>query len=117
MQSDPETAELLAANSTQAFLGPGAALICYPISQGRLFNLAIMASSDSYHASKERAGVWNEPVQMHAFRAMFKDFSPVARRLIALADRVAGWTIAEVKQLPNWSSSSGKVVLLGDAAQ
>ena len=117
MRSDPETADLLAQENAQAFMGPGAAIISYPISQGKLFKLAILSNSPRAASGKieGRIGLWNEPTDLESFRAMFKDFCPVARRLIGFTDEVAGWTIAEVPLLPTWSSDSGNVVLLGDA--
>lgn len=109
------TAELLQSNNTQAFLGPGAAIICYPISQGKLYNLAILSTSEIEKGSgNEHVGKWDRPVDRDAFRALFADFSTLGQQLIDLADEVVGWQIGEVVPLPTWHK--GRAVLLGDAA-
>lgn len=119
MMSNSETAEMITSSNTQAFFGPGNAIICYPISAGQLFNLAIISHPDS---NKEEArdpppiGRWNEPADLQEFCNLFKDFCPIVRQLTGLVKDCTRWTIAEVPELENWSSQSGKTVLLGDAA-
>ena len=112
MMRDAETARLMLDQNTQAWLGPGRAIIAYPISSGKLFNLAISVprGSDAPIAN------WNQPGDVDSFRSTFADFSPVVQKLVNLVDSCAKWTIAEIRPLRTWSSHSGRTVLLGDAA-
>ena len=112
MMRDPETARLMLDQNTQAWLGPGRAIIAYPISTGKLFNLAISVprGSDAPIAN------WNQPGDVNEFRSTFADFSPVVQKLVNLVESCAKWTIAEIRPLKTWSSHSGRTVLLGDAA-
>lgn len=119
MMASPETAEMITSNNTQAFLGPGRAIICYPISAGQLFNLAIISHPDSNEEEAKETppiGRWNEPTNLENFRKLFGDFCPSVRKLTGLVKDCTRWTIAEIPDLKSWSSQSGKTVLLGDAA-
>ncbi|KAF7186926.1 FAD-dependent monooxygenase OpS4 [Pseudocercospora fuligena] len=53
---------------------------------------------------------------MEAFRRRWSDFEPALRDLLGETVAVTKWRIAELPELPSWSSESGRIVLLGDAA-
>lgn len=112
MMADPETAELMYSKNTQAWLGPGRAIIAYPISNGKLFNIAISVP----RPSDAPIGRWNEPGDLRELHGLFPDFCGLAQKMIGLARECAKWTIAEVPPLATWSSQSGRTTLLGDAA-
>ena len=117
MMMDPETASLMASNKSHAFLGPGLALIAYSISKGQLFNMAIISKATEQGENHQTSpGKWNEPTDMNQFRTSFSSFCPLVQKLISLVDHAAGWTISEVKSLPTWSSATGRMTLIGDAA-
>lgn len=119
MMSDPGTAEMITGSNTQAFFGPGRAIICYPISAGKLFNLAIISHPNTNEREVKDTppiGRWNEPANLQDFCDLFKDFCPSVQKLTGLVKDCTRWTIAEVPDLKNWSSRSGKTVLLGDSA-
>jgi salicylate hydroxylase len=112
MMRDEETAKQMASTDTQAWFGPGRFIVGYPISNNKLFNLAMVAprTDDTPVTS------WNQPCDVAEVRATFSDFSPLVRKLTSLVDKCAKWTIAEITELNTWSSRSGRTVLLGDAA-
>ena len=112
MMEDPETAQLMSSRDTQAWLGPGRAIVGYPISKGTLFNLAVSVPRPSDSA----IGKWNEPGDLQEFHELFPDFCGLARKVVGLVKQCAKWSIAEVPPLAKWSNESGKAVLLGDAA-
>ena len=112
MMKDSETARLMLDQNTQAWLGPGRAIIGYPISRGKFFNMAVSVP----RASDAPIGRWNQPADVSEFRSTFADFSPVVQKLVKLVESCAKWTIAELHPLKTWSSHSGKTILLGDAA-
>lgn len=106
------TSEMMRVNAAQFWMGPGRALLAYPIAKGQLYNIAITAVG----GGNGPPGRWNTPVDTKELRAMFRDFCPTVQSLLDLVDTCAKWTIAEVPALTTWSSSSAKVVLVGDAA-
>lgn len=112
MLKTPKTAQLMSCQSTQAWLGPGRAIIAYPVSKGELFNLAISIPKPS----EAPIGNWNEAGDIDEFRSTFADFCPLVQSLVGLVDKCAKWTIAELPPLKTWSSCSGRAVLLGDSA-
>lgn len=119
MLASQETAEMITSSNTQAFFGPGRAIICYPISAGQLYNLAIISHptpSEDEAKNPPPVGRWNEPVNLEVFRSLFQGFCPSVQRLLGLVKDCTRWTIAEVPELHSWSNRSGKMVLLGDAA-
>ncbi len=112
MMKDSETAQLMLDQNTHPWLGPGRAIVAYPIASGKLFNLAISVP----RASDAPVANWNQPGDVEEFRSTFTDFSPLMRKVIDLVEDCAKWTIAEIRPLKTWASHSGKTVLLGDAA-
>ena len=53
---------------------------------------------------------------MDYLRKRFADHDVGFRRVLDKADKYYKWRLVEVSGLPSWSSSSGKVVLIGDSA-
>lgn len=47
----------------------------------------------------------------------FSDFDPATRKALEVADSAFKWRLVEVFDLPSWSSTNSKVVLLGDACK
>ena len=112
MMRDSETAQLMASSDTQAWFGPGRFVVGYPISNGKLFNLAMVAP----RVDDTPVTNWNQPGDVSELRSLFQDFCPLVQKLTMLVEKCAKWTIAEIPLLKTWSSQSGKTVLLGDAA-
>lgn len=114
--SRPETAELISTDNAQLFMGPKRALLAYPIAGGELYNIAITALDTNNGSDNDRVGRWNDPVDPSELKRLFHDFCPQVQSLLSLVETCTKWTIAEVPTLKTWSTKSGKVVLLGDAA-
>lgn len=53
---------------------------------------------------------------LEAFRKRWSDFEPAVTELLGETTTVTRWRIAELPDLPTWSSSGGRIILLGDAA-
>lgn len=47
----------------------------------------------------------------------FADFDPATRKALDVVDSAFKWRLVEVSNVPSWSSSNHKVVLLGDACE
>lgn len=119
MMRKPDTAELMTSDSAQLFMGPGRALLAYPVHRGELYNIAITAVSstpDEVSPNCGRVGKWNDPVSPSDLRKQMHDFCPLVLSLLRLIETCSKWTIAEVPPLKQWYSDSGRAVLLGDAA-
>lgn len=110
MNQDPQTAELLVDPNSSAWIGPGRHVMTYPIRQGAMYNLVMC------HPGHATPGVWTEPGSVEEMRSMYADFDPVIRKIIAKVNSCLKWTLADLPPLKSWSSKTGKVVLIGDAA-
>ena len=53
---------------------------------------------------------------MDHLRERFADHFPGIRKVLTVATRYYKWRLTEVSNLPSWSSTSGKIVFIGDAA-
>lgn len=53
---------------------------------------------------------------MDAFRRRWADFEPAIKQLLGETSASIRWKIAELPDLPTWSSPGGRIILLGDAA-
>ena len=53
---------------------------------------------------------------MSALRERCKDFDVAIRQLLEAIDSCVVWKVAEMPEGVAWSSTSGRVILLGDAA-
>ena len=95
-----------------AYAGPNQGLVCYPISNGRLYNMAttVVLESDA------PLGAYNEPGDVEEMRRQFSGFDKHIRGVMALAETCAKWNLIELPPLPAWSSQNGRVMLVGDAA-
>lgn len=70
-----------------------------------------------YTAEEPDTDKWAEPfTNMAAFRHRWRDHAPGIRHILESADSCIKWRIAQVPPLDSWSSASGRVILLGDAA-
>lgn len=112
MLRDEETATKMTSTDTQVWFGPGRFVVGYPISNNRFFNLAMVTPREE----ETLVTSWNQPGDPGELRLEFGSFSPFVQKLTGLVEKCAKWTIAEIPELPTWSSRSGRTVLLGDAA-
>jgi len=112
MDDDPETADLMKGQLSMCWVGPGVCMLCYTIAGGDLYNIvaAVPRPSDAPLAK------WNEPGDPEEFRGLFRDFCPVVRKVLSYVHSCAKWTLGEVPELESYVSTSGKFVLVGDAA-
>jgi salicylate hydroxylase len=110
MGLDPDTAELHASGNTQIWCAPGRGVVAYPVARGALFNIAVSVPK----GSGGFAGKWTDAGDVAEFRSLFSDFNPLVQKIASRVERCAQWTLAEIPELATWTS--GKAVLLGDAA-
>ncbi|KAM3418519.1 hypothetical protein BST61_g4497 [Cercospora zeina] len=65
---------------------------------------------------EDRKGLVTAFDNMEAYRTRWSDFEPAVKELLEKTTSVTKWRIAELPELPTWSSPGGRIILLGDAA-
>lgn len=111
LNTNEQVAKMLRQPATNVWLGPSRHMIVYPAEGGK-----ILAINGTYPSRNDNAGEWNKAASVDEIQQRFHDFDPVAKAILSQARDCKSWALAEVPRLPRWSSKSGKVVLIGDAA-
>jgi salicylate hydroxylase len=93
---------------SQSWLGPGAHLVHYPVSRGRLLNFVGWTEHDSWNRED-----WTDRATIERALAAFAGWHPQIRRIIAAAGTCYIWALFDRDPLPRWSV--GHATLLGDA--
>ncbi|WP_082675469.1 FAD-dependent monooxygenase [Aureimonas ureilytica] len=88
--------------------GPHAHAVAYPISSGRLINLAITVDDGCYIPAR---GI---SVELMAVRSALSDVAGSLATLLSLSEKWLRWTLADRPPTPGWSV--GCATLVGDAA-
>jgi salicylate hydroxylase len=93
---------------SQSWVGPGAHLVHYFVSSGRLLNFVGWTEHDEWNRED-----WTDRATVARALAAFEDWHPQVRRIIGAADECFIWALFDRDPLPRWSV--GRVTLLGDA--
>jgi salicylate hydroxylase len=101
-------ADLGLERGTQSWVGPGAHLVHYPVSRGRLLNFVGWTEHDVWNRED-----WTDRATVERALAAFAGWHPQIRRIIAAAETCFIWALFDRDPLPRWSF--GRVTLLGDA--
>ena len=111
MPRNEAIAPYLTAGRAVNFVGHGRGFHRYGIDDGRVLNCVALAKTDAWTEEG-----WAHPCSRDEFMALYQDFHPDVRGLIAHApaDSTFKWALRSRAPLPNWSR--GRVTLLGDAA-
>ncbi len=92
----------------QSWLGPGAHLVHYFVSGGRLLNFVGWTEHDTWNRED-----WTDRATIARALAAFEGWHPQVRRIIATAETCFIWALFDRDPLPRWSV--GRTTLLGDA--
>ena len=101
-------ADLALETGNQSWVGPGAHLVRYPVSRGRLLNFVGWTEHDEWN----REDWTDRATEARAFAA-FEGWHPQVRHIISAADTCFIWALFDRDPLPHWSV--GRTTLLGDA--
>ena len=93
---------------SQSWVGPGAHLVHYFVSRGRLLNFVGWTEHDEWNRED-----WTDRATVVSALAVFEGWHPQVRRIIGAADECFIWALFDRDPLPRWSV--GRVTLLGDA--
>jgi salicylate hydroxylase len=92
---------------SQSWVGPGAHLVHYFVSRGRLLNFVGWTEHDEWNRED-----WTDHATVARALAAFEGWHPQVRRIIGAADECFIWALFDRDPLPRWSV--GRVTLLGD---
>src|SRR5215469_5040499 len=92
----------------QSWVGPGAHLVHYPVSRGRLLNFVGWTEHDEWNRED-----WTDRAMTTRALAAFEGWHPQVRQIISAADTCFIWALFDRDPLPQWSI--GRATLLGDA--
>ena len=101
-------ADLGLERGSQSWLGPGAHLVHYFVSGGRLLNFVGWTEHDTWNRED-----WTDRATIARALAAFEGWHPQVRRIIASAETCFIWALFDRDPLPRWSV--GRTTLLGDA--
>src|SRR6516165_1595937 len=92
----------------QSWVGPGAHLVHYPVSRGRLLNFVGWTEHDEWNRED-----WTVRATPARALAAFAGWHPQIRQIVSAADTCFIWALFDREPLPCWSV--GRITLLGDA--
>jgi salicylate hydroxylase len=101
-------ADLGLERGSQSWLGPGAHLVHYFVSRGRLLNFVGWTEHDIWNRED-----WTDRATIARALAAFASWHPQIRHIIAAAETCFIWALFDRDPLPRWSE--GRATLLGDA--
>jgi len=90
------------------WMAPNAHLVHYPVRGGKALNLVAVINERWVEQG------WNAPGRPDEIRAHFRDWPGDIKTLVMSAETWRKWSLMEMPRLTSWSS--GRAVLLGDAA-
>src|SRR5438309_1812582 len=93
---------------SQSWVGPGAHLVHYFVSRGRLLNFVGWTEHDKWNRED-----WTDRATVARALAAFEGWHPQVRRIIGTADECFIWALFDRDPLRGWSV--GRTTLLGDA--
>src|SRR5205807_2210825 len=99
-------ADLRLETGNQSWVGPGAHLVHYPVSRGRLLNFVGWTEHDTWNRED-----WTDRATVERALAAFEGWHPQVRQIIAAADTCFIWALFDRDPLPHWSV--GRTTLLG----
>ena len=111
MLSRQRTTDIVKASLVNCWIGPNCHIVTYPLRNGSIYNVAMI-----YAGEAGPAGTWDEQTSLDDMKCAYAKYEPVVQELLDLITDVRGWRIRELPKLDRWSSLSGKIVLLDDAA-
>lgn len=111
MATDPAIAHLLHTTDVNCWIGPQRHFIGYSICQGELYNLVM-----SHPGMVKNTDKFGEQGHIDEMKQEYKDYHPTVRRVLQHVENCLHWQLSELPSLKSWSSVSGRVVVIGDAA-
>ncbi|KAJ7859502.1 hypothetical protein B0H14DRAFT_2506642 [Mycena olivaceomarginata] len=109
MISDPILKPLVDRGEMTGWMGPGKHIMAYCIRGKSEYNLVLIHPNTRVQESHTAEG------SVKKMRAEFEGWEPRVQKLLGLVSSTLIWPLLYRQPLDKWMSSTGKVVLLGDA--
>lgn len=123
-------------DKVEVWLGPERMVLSYPIRQGpsAQYNLVLVHPEKIDPANNGKPVRFPRPALVSEVSGHYSDFCPQVKSIVSVVtpedkndyfikqaaldpkDGILQWKLADLSQLPTWSSENGRVVLVGDAA-
>ncbi|KIV92258.1 hypothetical protein PV10_06715 [Exophiala mesophila] len=110
MEADPDTAWVAESNSLNLWVGDNTHAMTYCIAGGRLFNMVLT------HPETKSPETWDQTNALSEMKAVYAGWDPSLRKLLDMVSGTQKWPIQSVEIPSSWTSDSGRLALLGDAA-
>ncbi|OAP55113.1 hypothetical protein AYL99_10813 [Fonsecaea erecta] len=110
LRSNPDLEPLIDHANAIYWVGPQAHVVAYPISNSTMYNFVLCDSSTP------SVGLVAKVVPLSELQTRFGDWDPLVRQLIDLVPEPLKWQLAEIEESPTWVSTSGRLVVIGDAS-
>lgn len=111
LASDPSSTKLTENTNINTWKGEGGFVVTRYSSKFNRVGLLFAIQGET-----DQKGLWDENGDIEHVRRFFSSSCSDMIKALKLADACDRWRVAEVPNLPRWSSKAGRVVLLGDAA-
>ncbi|KAH7041555.1 uncharacterized protein B0I36DRAFT_261385 [Microdochium trichocladiopsis] len=79
-------------------------------------SVAVLCHTVDAARNSEQDSLWDDKGDLAYLRAAFRGASGAITGALEMAESCDRWRLAELPSLPRWTSSAGRIVLLGDSA-
>ncbi|KAK5271662.1 hypothetical protein LTR96_003488 [Exophiala xenobiotica] len=113
MKAYPETAEVCAKPNLNLWIGDLRHVMTYMIAGGKSFNMVLS------HPDRSDPSTWSSQTPekiLSGMREEFKSWDPTLTKIIDMIDTTMKWPLMSGSPLTRWVSTSGKLLIMGDAA-
>ena len=111
LKKNPLTEHLGRDYNCNCWTGDGRVVMTYLVKEAKMLNVVL-----SHRDDVDTTG-WTSEQFKAEIGNTFKSVSPSLKALLSVTNpEVQNWPIYQIKTLPNWTSRSGKFILMGDAA-
>ncbi|KAF2169684.1 hypothetical protein M409DRAFT_20099 [Zasmidium cellare ATCC 36951] len=100
------------ARNAQQYLGHGAHVLTYPISNGAILNVVAFGTK----ADGRWEGEWVKPMDREGMMREFEGWIEPVQKILGLMERSEVWALFDHPNAESYVSEGGRICLLGDAA-
>ena len=107
--TDPDLRAMVANPGVNFWIGPFTHAVAYSLRHGEMYNIVLLCPDDLPES------VVRQPGSVEEMRMLFADWDPILKRFLDQVDRVDKWRLMHRAEMDSWSSTNGRVVLIGDS--
>lgn len=110
MRADPDVAWLLEKPGLNCWIGDMRHVMTYTIAAGKSFNMVLS------HPEESDPSTWRQETAVSDMKQHFKGWDYRLTKIIDMIESTLKWPLLSGKPLEKWVASSGKLLIIGDAA-